>query len=126
MTPVVKICVSIFITIILNLFQDLRILMAMRGGFIYILSNKKRSVLYIGVTADLIYRVAQHKEGEGGFFSNKYKCHALIYYEFYPTIEEAISREKQLKRWHKEWKWNLIKSTNPDLEDLFHKLNFDE
>ncbi len=82
------------------------------------MSNKKRTVLYIGVTSDLISRVIQHKTGQGSNFTKKYHCIDLVYHEEFSFIEEAISREKQLKNWHKEWKWNLIKSVNPDLVDL--------
>lgn len=69
------------------------------GGTVYILSNKKRSVLYIGVTSDLVVRIQQHQEGKDGSFTTKYNCTDLIYYEHFRSIEEAIKREKQLKNW---------------------------
>jgi putative endonuclease len=85
---------------------------------VYIMSNQHHTVLYVGVTSDLEKRVWQHKNGEGGVFTAKYKCHHLRYYEEYQNIHKAIEREKQLKNWHREWKINLIKQENPDLKDL--------
>lgn len=82
------------------------------------MANPKRTVLYIGVTSDLISRVLQHKTGQGSQFTGRYHCIDLIYHEEFSFVEEAISREKQLKNWRKEWKWNLIKSVNPELVDL--------
>ena len=90
-----------------------------KGGYIYIMSNKSRSVVYIGVTSNLCSRVYQHKLEIGSIFTNKYRCYDLIYYEFYPSIEEAILREKQLKKWKRTWKDELITSMNPHLKDLF-------
>lgn len=93
----------------------------MNSGYTYILSNKNRTVLYIGVTNDLYTRFLQHRSGEGRF-TLKYKCFDLIYFECYSRITDAIDREKQLKRWHREWKWNLIKEENPNLLDLFDEI----
>lgn len=89
-----------------------------KGGYTYILSNKTRSVLYIGVTANLHARVLEHRSGLGSLFTQKYKCRDLLYFEFYSSIEEAIHREKQLKKWKREWKENLIKQMNPEFRDL--------
>ena len=89
------------------------------------MSNQRRTVLYVGVTADLISRVLQHKTGEGSKFTKKYNCIDLLYYESFSMIEEAISREKQLKNWHKEWKWNLIKDFNSGLVDLSESIGID-
>ncbi|MFO8146978.1 MAG: GIY-YIG nuclease family protein [Bacteroidota bacterium] len=86
------------------------------------LSNKTRSMLYVGVTSNLEKRITQHKNGEGSIFTKKHHLTYLIYYEEFTDIVQAIAREKQLKNWHKEWKWNLIKSKNSDLEDLFDNL----
>ncbi len=90
----------------------------MKKGYIYIVSNQLKTVLYIGVTSNLEERIFQHKNDEGCKFSKKYKCKYLLYCEEFENITDAINREKQLKRWHKDWKWNLIKSVNPDLKDL--------
>lgn len=82
------------------------------------MGNKNRTTTYIGVTNNLGRRVLEHKSGLGTTFSQKYNLHDLIYFESIYGMGNAIIREKQLKNWHKEWKWNLIKEDNPDLEDL--------
>lgn len=87
-------------------------------SYVYIMSNSRLTTLYIGVTNNLERRVLEHKIGTGSDFTTKYKLSRLVYFEEGELIEEAIAREKQLKRWHSEWKWNLIKTMNPDLEDL--------
>jgi putative endonuclease len=94
----------------------------MKESFIYIVSNKNRSVLYVGMTADLIRRIAQHKDGNGSVFTKKYSVNELLYYEMFSNINLTIKREKQLKNWHKDWKWNLIKEKNPELIDLYDGL----
>ena len=90
----------------------------MARSYVYIMSNKKLTTLYIGVTNDLERRVLEHKMGIGSDFTKRYKLDRLVYFEDGVLIEDAIAREKQLKRWHREWKWNLIKSMNPTFEDL--------
>ncbi len=90
----------------------------MKKGYVYIITNFNKTVLYVGVTSDLRQRIMDHYEGEGSKFSKKYKCKYLIFYEEFKTITEAIKREKQLKSWRREWKLNLIKSVNTDLMDL--------
>jgi len=87
-------------------------------SYVYIMSNKKLTTLYIGVTSNLERRVLEHKLGVESDFTKRYKLDRLIYFEDGVLIQDAIAREKQLKRWHREWKWNLIKSMNPTLEDL--------
>ncbi|WP_029035999.1 GIY-YIG nuclease family protein [Salinimicrobium xinjiangense] len=94
----------------------------MKLSYVYILSNKKRSLTYIGVTSNLYNRVVEHKSGKGSVFTAKYHLTMLLYFEEFTSIDQAIAREKQLKNWHKQWKWNLIKELNPELEDLFDKL----
>ena len=94
----------------------------MKESYIYITSNKSRTALYIGVTNNLIKRVEEHKNGQGSIFTKKYNLSDLVYFEKFSSIAEAISREKQLKNWHSDWKWNLIKELNPDLNDLFDEL----
>lgn len=86
--------------------------------YTYILSNYTITTFYIGVTNNLQIRLAQHRNGEGGMFTAKYKCHYLMYYEEYSNINDAIAREKNLKNWHREWKINLIRKENPELKDL--------
>ncbi len=90
-----------------------------RGGSVYILTNISNDVLYIGVTSNLFFRLQEHQTGKyPTSFTAKYNCSKLVYYENFPTIEEAISREKQLKNWHRQWKENLIISLNPLWKDL--------
>ena len=80
-----------------------------KGGYVYIVSNKYRTVFYIGVTSDLFNRAYEHKNAIGSSFTTKYKCTDLLYFEFFETIEEAIAREKLLKKWKRQWKIDLIK-----------------
>ncbi len=86
------------------------------------MSNYARTTLYIGVTADLKTRVAQHKEGIGSKFTSKYKCFYLVYYEQHFLIGDAIRRETQMKRWKRDWKNELIESVNPEWKDLWEEL----
>lgn len=81
--------------------------------------GNNRPTLYIGVTSDVIKRVYQHKQDLVEGFCRKYQLHKLLYYEIFEDIEMAITREKQLKNWHRDWKMNLIRSQNPDLKDLY-------
>ncbi|MBA4046094.1 MAG: excinuclease ABC subunit C [Erythrobacter sp.] len=89
-----------------------------RGGWVYILTNKPRGVLYIGVTADITRRIWQHRNGLGSAFVRKYGLDRLVRAESYPTIEEAIAREKQLKNWTRQWKIELVESDNPVWEPI--------
>ena len=93
-----------------------------RNYWIYILTNFNNTTFYIGVTNNLIRRVYEHKNEMLDGFTKRYKLKKLIYFEEYPDPKEAIAREKQLKNWHRQWKINLIKSTNPDFEDLYNKI----
>ena len=107
----------------LNLFQGpfLRIHRSMpidRNPCVYILASQHYGTLYIGVTSDLIARVYQHRSGEVKGFTSRYAVYRLVRFELYATMPEAIAREKQLKRWHRQWKINLIESENPDWVDL--------
>lgn len=90
--------------------------------YVYILSNYSLKVLYIGVTNNLSRRLTEHQQEQGSKFTSKYKLKVLLYYETYESIAYARDREKQLKNWHREWKWNLIKCTNPELNDLFSEI----
>ena len=90
----------------------------MNTYYVYIISNKNRSTLYVDVTNDLVRRVYEHKTGMGSKFAIKYNLNELIYYEQSQDINSAIKREKQIKNWYKEWKWELIKTQNKDLIDL--------
>jgi putative endonuclease len=91
-------------------------------GFTYIMTNKNFTVLYVGATKDLKYRIACHKDGTGAIFTKKYNATILIYFEEFENWKDAFAREKQLKNWHNEWKWNLAKVLNPELKDLYLEL----
>ncbi|MDF7775126.1 GIY-YIG nuclease family protein [Sphingomonas sp. AOB5] len=85
---------------------------------VYLLASQRLGTIYIGVTSDLIARLYQHRTGAVPGFTARYAVHRLVRYEFCATMEEAIAREKQLKRWHRQWKINLIESENPEWVDL--------
>ncbi|MCA1662503.1 MAG: GIY-YIG nuclease family protein [Novosphingobium sp.] len=89
-----------------------------RGGFVYILTNRAFGVLYVGVTAQLDARIWQHRTSGGSSFCRKYGLDRLVYVEQFDSIEQAIAREKQLKRWRREWKVELIEAQNPEWQDL--------
>ena len=82
------------------------------------MTNTYRTTFYIGVTANLNKRVIEHSQGKGSLFTTKYNLKDLIYFEEYSDIKLAIAREKQLKNWRKQWKINLIKQTNHNLETI--------
>lgn len=93
----------------------------MKNYYVYIMGNI-RPTLYIGVTNDLTRRVYEHKHGLMEGFTKKYGLKKLLYFEVFDQIDDAISREKQLKHWRREWKLNLIKKTNPTLKDLYSEI----
>lgn len=90
----------------------------LKGGWVYILTNKPRGVIYVGVTSNLRGRMFQHRNTEEDSFVKKYRLNRLVLLEEYPTIEEAIIREKQLKNWRREWKINLIEQVNWEWRDF--------
>ena len=93
------------------------------GGTVYILTNTHNTVLYIGVTSDLFKRIPEHRDKVyPASFTSKYNCTKLVYYETFGRIEEAIAREKQLKKWNRAWKEELILKMNPEWKDLFDGL----
>ncbi|MDG1730864.1 MAG: GIY-YIG nuclease family protein [Algibacter sp.] len=81
-------------------------------------NKKNRSVLCVGYTDDVKKRINQHQKGLGSLFTKRYNAIDLVYFEGFEEKKMAKSREKQLKNWHKEWKWNLIKESNPNLETI--------
>jgi putative endonuclease len=91
----------------------------MNNFYVYIMASKRKGVLYIGITNDLIRRVYEHKQGIVKGFTKKYKIDKLVYFEVFSDPEYAIRREKQLKNWHRQWKLNLIERTNPNWNDLY-------
>jgi putative endonuclease len=86
--------------------------------FVYLLANKPYGTLYTGVTSNLIQRVYQHQESFVEGFTKKYDVHKLVYYEIHADINEAILREKRIKKWRRQWKINLIEQNNPHWSDL--------
>ncbi|MBR5167771.1 MAG: GIY-YIG nuclease family protein [Salinivirgaceae bacterium] len=89
-----------------------------KTGYIYILTTENNKVMYIGVTSNLVKRVYEHKTHVYKGFTSKYNVTKLVYFEEFPEIEQAILREKQLKKWHREWKNQLVESMNPKWKDL--------
>ena len=96
--------------------------MAAKSYFVYILASKPNGTLYIGMTNNLLKRVDQHKNNLVEGFTAKYGVHQLVYYEQYHNVNDAISREKQLKKWARQWKLELIEKENPEWRDLFDEL----
>jgi putative endonuclease len=86
--------------------------------YVYILASRRHGTLYIGVTNSLPKRLEQHRNGAGSSFVKAYGVHRLVYVESYDRAEEAITREKQLKRWKRDWKIELIERDNPEWRDL--------
>ncbi len=107
----------------LNLFQGpfrptLRVMREERQPCTYILASGHYGTLYIGVTSDLVARMWQHRNDALPGFTSRYAVHRLVHFELFGEMEPAISREKQLKRWHRQWKINLINESNPHWADL--------
>jgi len=90
--------------------------------YVYILASKRNGTLYIGVTSDIIKRVYEHKNGLIAGFTKKYNVHMLVFYEIHSDINQAIIREKQIKKWKRQWKLNLIEKSNPEWNDLYYNL----
>lgn len=89
---------------------------------VYILASKRNGTLYIGVTSNLIQRIWQHKNGVVDGFTDKYSVHNLVYFEQTADIQSAITREKRLKKWNRQWKINLIEANNPEWRDLYPEI----
>ena len=87
------------------------------------LASKKNGTLYIGVTNNLLKRVHKHKNDVTEGFTRKYNVHSLVYYEVFNRIQDAITREKRMKKWKRQWKMELIEKSNPNWEDLFETLS---
>ena len=94
-----------------------------RGGSIYFMTNKNKTTLYLGVTSNLIKRVSEHRTHfYKGSFTDKYNLEFIVFYEFHSTIEEAISREKQVKKWNRTKKEELINKLNQKWIDLWDEI----
>ena len=94
----------------------------MKKPAVYILANKKHGTLYIGVTANLLKRIWEHKQNSVPSFTTKYRIHLLVYYESHENMLSAISREKALKNWKRTWKITLIEKQNPCWHDLYRTI----
>jgi len=94
----------------------------LHGGWIYIMANRHRGTMYVGVTTDLAARICQHRTGTGSDFCDRRGLKRLVWAERGDSIENCIAHEKRVKRWRREWKFALIERTNPDWDDLFDKL----
>ena len=94
----------------------------MKQCYVYILASKRNGTLYIGVTRDLAKRVYEHKQNLIEGFTKEHNIHELVYYEHHNEVEEAILREKQMKKWNRKWKIRLIEEKNPDWKDLYNEI----
>jgi putative endonuclease len=95
----------------------------MRSGFVYIMTNKRNGILYVGVTNDLTRRAYEHREGLIEGFTKRYGLKRLVYYERHEDMRDAIQREKAIKHWSRAWKVRTIHRFNPDWADLFDALS---
>ncbi|MFK4793320.1 GIY-YIG nuclease family protein [Sphingobium sp. ZW T5_29] len=95
---------------------------ATKGGWVYIMSNRYRGTLYVGVTSDLASRIHQHRTGTGSDFCARYQLSRLVWAEQGEDIATCIEQEKRLKRWRREWKFDLIERGNPEWRDMFDLL----
>jgi putative endonuclease len=90
----------------------------MRIAYVYMLASKKGGTLYIGVTTDLARRLIEHQQGIGSKFAKQYGCRRLVWFEEHEQIDRAITREKTMKKWPRQWKVNAIEAGNRDWNDL--------
>ena len=94
----------------------------MKQPAVYILATGKRGTLYIGVTSNLLARTWQHREHMIDGFTKRYNVTLLVWYELHGTMDTVILREKQLKKWNREWKLRLVQESNPDWRDLWNDI----
>ena len=93
-----------------------------KAGFVYLLTNKRNGTLYTGVTSELKRRIYLHKTDKYPGFSHKYQLKMLVYFEEHDDIQDAIEREKRIKKWKRSWKLQLIEKLNPGWKDLYDEL----
>ena len=93
-----------------------------KGGWVYIMADRYRGTMYVGVTSDLPARIFQHRQGTGSDFCVRYGVGRLVWAERGDSIEDCIAHEKRVKRWRREWKFALIERGNPDWSDLYELL----
>ncbi len=89
---------------------------------VYLLASRRNGTLYIGVTSNLVKRIWEHQNNVVEGFTKNYGVHTLVYYEQHVTMEAAIAREKQLKKWNRAWKLRLVEERNPDWRDLWPEI----
>jgi putative endonuclease len=89
---------------------------------VYVLASRRNGTLYTGVTGDLVKRVYEHKNDLADGFTKKYNVHLLVYFELHEDMNAAITREKQIKKWNRAWKLELIEKRNPDWKDLYDEI----
>jgi len=94
-----------------------------KGGWVYLMTNRRNGTLYLGVTANLAVRAWQHRTGAVEGFTKKYGLTRLVWYERFEDIRDAIQRERTMKHWSRAWKVRLIHAMNPEWEDLYEILN---
>ncbi|MCX5814481.1 MAG: GIY-YIG nuclease family protein [Proteobacteria bacterium] len=94
----------------------------MKQFYVYMLCSKRNGTLYTGVTSDLIKRIYEHKNNLVEGFTNSYSVHRLVWYEQHESAESAITREKQLKKWNRAWKLDLIEKNNSEWNDLYENI----
>ena len=92
------------------------------SAYVYILANKKNGTIYTGVTNDIVRRVFEHKQGFVEGFLKKYNLKMLVYFDSFESVYDAITMEKIIKRWRREWKLALIEKRNPEWQDLYEQL----
>ena len=90
--------------------------------YVYILASKRNGTLYTGITSNLTQRVWQHKNNAIEGFTQKYNVKMLVFYEVHDNVESAITREKQIKKWRRAWKLQLIENRNPQWADLYEEI----
>jgi putative endonuclease len=89
---------------------------------VYVLASARRGTLYIGVTSDLVKRIWEHRNDLVAGFTREYGVHRLVYFEFHQRMQDAIQREKRLKKWNRLWKIELIENDNPEWRDLWDEI----
>jgi putative endonuclease len=93
-----------------------------KPSYVYMLASQRYGTLYLGVTADLVRRVYEHREAFVAGFTKEYEVKRLVWYEVHTDIVAAITREKQLKKWNRAWKIELVQQRNPHWRDLFDEI----
>lgn len=94
----------------------------MKGGWVYIMTNRPNGTLYVGITNDIVRCTYEHRTGFNRGFTKRYSLHRLVHFEWHEDIRTAIQREKNIKEWPRAWKTRLIMQANPDWRDLYPDL----